>query len=99
MQAKYDNIGINRLKEWLKGNDLSLQAFCTEHKLNYRQVWDWLHGLRIPTVEKAVQIEEITNGYTTCAHWVKKPISLKLGHKNNQGKKSNKKSNEKKRNP
>lgn len=60
------------LKEYLFRNDIMQKDFSTALGISYKTLWSIINGVRMPSLDIAVKIEEITHGVVKCKDLIPK---------------------------
>jgi hypothetical protein len=63
------NAGAVALRAWLSGRGQSPTGFAREHNLQTRSVLGWMRGENMPRIDKAAELERITEGAVPLASW------------------------------
>ena len=67
--SKYTNAGAVALSEWLKTTGKTVAAFSREHSFVDRTVASWAQGRALPRVDRAILLEEATEGAVQVHLW------------------------------
>jgi len=80
-KKKKNSDGIKRLLDWMKTNNITINKVAVGLGVHYQLVWEWLHGNRTPSLEKAVKLQHLTERKVSCQDWIsespKKPTKGK----------------------
>ena len=85
MQIK-KTAAVKHLLRWLKKNKISLYALAKMTHTHYTTIWKLAQGNHPPSLETAIKIEEITEGFVPCYSWLiyeDSPPSIKPKNKTN----------------
>jgi len=60
------------LSEWLKSTGTTCRALAQTLQVHHTLVWRWARNERVPTIERAHEIQKATGGAVPLASWLKK---------------------------